>query len=118
MASLRDGVLYGHCDENVGASVVKSSDPNQRIPVTVVNHATTGSSWWKNSASPMKKRRMMREKESGDLARAFRRDHSRVLQSLPCRLRPEWCERRTLYVYNSFVSVLSLMFRCRLPLCH
>ena len=54
---MRNGVLYGHCDENVGANVVKNSDPNQRIPVPVVNHATTGSSWWKNSASPMKKRR-------------------------------------------------------------
>ena len=57
MTSLRNGVLYGHCDENIGANVVKISDPNQRIPVPVVNHATTGSSWWKNSASPMKKRR-------------------------------------------------------------
>ena len=36
MASLRNGVLYGHCDENVGAKVAKRSDPNQRIPVPVV----------------------------------------------------------------------------------
>ena len=76
MAPLRKGVLYGHCDENIGASVAKSRDPNQRIPVTVVNHATIGSSWWKNSASPMKKRRnaSWRRRGSADaIPKAFHR---------------------------------------------
>ena len=31
MASLSNGVLYGHCDENIGASVAKRRDPSQRL---------------------------------------------------------------------------------------
>ena len=44
MMPLRKGILYGHCDENVGVSVVKTNDPSQRIDIPVVNQATIASS--------------------------------------------------------------------------
>ena len=56
MVSFRKGVLYGHCDENMGASVVKRKNVNQRIMVPVVSHATIVSNWCRNNTSPMKKR--------------------------------------------------------------
>ena len=44
MMPLRKGILYGHCDENVGVSVVKTKDPDQMIEIPVVDHATIASS--------------------------------------------------------------------------
>ena len=70
MTPLGKEVLYGYCNENVDVNVAKSSSyPNQRILTTMVNHGTTGYSRWKNSGSPMKKKR-----GSADaIAKAFHR---------------------------------------------
>ena len=89
MTPLGKEVFYGYCNENVGANVAKSSYPNQRILMTVVNHGTTGYSRWKNSTSPMKKKK---KRGSADaIANTFHRSTSASRKKLSLNRSIESC---------------------------